>query len=70
MDWINAVSMVGFPIVSFFAAGYACKYVYDKERKSLDDAISKLGELTIAVEHNSEAIRDLTSELSGGDKNG
>ena len=70
MDWINAVSMVGFPIVSFFAAGYACKYVYDKERKSLDDAIAKLGELTIAVEHNSEAIRDLTSELNGGDKNG
>lgn len=70
MDWINAVSIVGFPIVSFFAAGYACKYVYDKERKSLDEAIAKLGELTIAVEHNSEAIRDLTSELNGGGKNG
>lgn len=59
------ISTIGFPIVSFLLCGRALKYVYDKERKSLDDAIQKLGELTIAVEHNSEAIRELASDIRG-----
>ena len=62
------ISTIGFPIFSFLLCGYALKYVYDKERKSLDDAIQKLGELTMAVEHNSEAIRDLTKDLRGGNE--
>lgn len=70
-DIAQLVSTVGFPIVSFLLAGWACKYVYDKERKSLDSAIEKLGELTLAVEKNSEAIRDLAAEIrKGGDING
>ncbi len=60
------ISTTGFPIFSFLICGYALKYVYDKERKSLDDAIQKLGELTMAVEHNSEAIRDLAKDLRVG----
>lgn len=70
MDWVSAISTVGFPAVSFLIAIFACKYVYDKERKSLDDAINKLGELTMAVEHNSEAIRDLASEIKAGESRG
>ena len=62
------ISTIGFPIFSFLLCGYALKYVYDKERKSLDDAIQKLGEITMAVEHNSEAIRDLTKDLRGGNE--
>lgn len=69
-DLVQIISTVGFPIFSFLLCGYALKYVYDKERKSLDDAIQKLGELTMAVEHNSEAIRDLTKDLRGGDEDG
>lgn len=65
-DIAQIVSTVGFPIFSFLLCGRALKYVYDKERASLDDAIKKLGELTMAVEHNSEAIRDLTKSLRGG----
>ena len=65
----QVISTVGFPIVSFLLCGKALKYVYDKERKSLDDAITKLGDLTIAVEHNSEAIRELASDIKG-DNNG
>lgn len=65
-DIAQIVSTVGFPIFSFLLCGRALKYVYDKERASLDDAIKKLGELTMAVEHNSEAIRDLTKDLRGG----
>lgn len=64
------ISTIGFPIFSFLICGYALKYVYDKERKSLDDAIQKLGELTMAVEHNSEAIRDLAKDLRGGKEDG
>ena len=65
-DIAQIISTVGFPIFGFLLCGYALKYVYDKERKSLDDAINKLGELTMAVEHNSEAIRDLAKDLKGG----
>lgn len=57
-DIAQIISTIGFPIVSFLLCGKALKYVYDKERKSLDDAISKLGELTEAVNHNSEVIRE------------
>ena len=64
----QVISTIGFPIVSFLLCGGALKYVYDKERASLDAAISKLGELTMAVEKNSESIRDLAREIRG-DKN-
>lgn len=69
MEVAQIISTVGFPIFSFLLCGKALKYVYDKERTSLDDAIQKLGELTMAVEHNSEAIRDLTKDLRGGNEN-
>jgi hypothetical protein len=65
-DLVNIISTIGFPIFSFLLCGYALKYVYDKERKSLDDAITKLGDLTLAVEHNSEAIRDLADKIGKG----
>lgn len=64
-DAVNIISTLGFPIFSFLLCGAALKYVYDKERKSLDDAIKKLGDLTLAVEHNSEAIRDLIDRMKG-----
>lgn len=65
------ISTVGFPIFSFLLAGYGLKYVYDKERKSLDDAIAKLSDLTQAVNHNSEVIVRLTDEINERiDKNG
>lgn len=65
------ISTVGFPIFSFLLAGYGLKYVYDKERKSLDDAIAKLSDLTQAVNHNSEVIVRLADEISERiDKNG
>lgn len=64
-DIIQIISTVGFPIVSFLLAGWACKYVYDRERKSLDDTIAKLGDLTLAVEHNAECLRELATEIRG-----
>lgn len=66
-DFVNIISTIGFPIFSFLLCGYALKYVYDKERKSLDDAIDKLSSLTLAVEHNSEAIRDLADQIGKSD---
>ena len=63
MDVVNVVQTLGFPIFAFIVCGMALKYVYDKERKSLDDTIDKIGALTMAVEHNSEALRDLAQKI-------
>jgi hypothetical protein len=63
------ISTVGFPIFSFLLCGYALKYVYDKERKSLDDAITKLSDLTTAVNHNSEVLLRLSDRIEEGGKN-
>lgn len=57
------ISTVGFPIFSFLLTGWALKYVYDKERASLDEAIKKLGDLTQAVNHNSEVISRMVDEM-------
>lgn len=58
----QVISTIGFPIFSFLICGYALKYVYDKERKSLDDTIAKLSELTQAVNHNSEVLARLVDK--------
>lgn len=59
----QVIATVGFPIFSFLVTGLALKYVYDRERKSLDDTIDKLSKLTEAVNHNSETLGRLVSEL-------
>ena len=66
-DLVQIVSSVGFPIFSFLCCGYALKYVYDKERKSLDSTIEKIGSLTEAVNHNSETLVRLVDEIERGD---
>lgn len=58
------ITNVGFPIFSFLLCGFALKYVYDKERQSLDDTIAKVGDLTAAVNHNTETISRLVGEVS------
>lgn len=63
-DFVQIISTVGFPIFSFLLAGWGLKYVYDKERKSLDETISRLDELTKAVNHNSETLARLVDELN------
>lgn len=61
-DIVTIITTVGFPIFSFLVAGLALKYVYDRERKSLDDTINKLSDLTSAVNHNSEVIARLAEK--------
>jgi hypothetical protein len=61
-DFVQIISTVGFPIFSFLLAGWGLKYVYDKERKSLDETISRLDDLTKAVNHNSETLARLVDE--------
>lgn len=63
-DLAQIISAVGFPIFSFLLCGYALKYVYDKERTSLDLTISKIETLTLAVEKNSESIRCLAEKIN------
>lgn len=57
------ISTVGFPIFAFLVTGFALKYVYDKERSSLDEAIKKIGDLTQAVNHNSEVLIRVVDEM-------
>lgn len=64
-DLATIISTVGFPIVSFLLCGMALKYVYDKERKSLDDCINKISELSMAIEKNSESINLLANKIGG-----
>ena len=68
-DLTQIIATVGFPIFSFLVTGLALKYVYDRERKSLDDTINKLTELTEAVNHNSETLSRLVSELENRGEN-
>lgn len=61
---VQIISTVGFPIFSFLLCGYALKFVYVRERQSLDNAVDKLGALTEAVNHNSETVNRLVDELN------
>ena len=63
-DIVQIISTVGFPIFSFLLCGYALKFVYVRERQSLDNAVDKLGALTDAVNHNSETVNRLVDELN------
>lgn len=62
-DIVQAISVCGFPIVSFLICGAFLKYVYDKSLEMLNSALNKLGDLTEAVNHNSEVLRDLVTEV-------
>lgn len=68
-DIVQIISTVGFPIVSFLLCGAALKYVYDKERTSLTETIKRVEELTLAVEKNSETLRDLVEWIKSDDTN-
>lgn len=67
MEWIQAVSTVGFPIVSFFAAGWALKYSFDKSNDSNDKWRDELSKLTEAVNNNSKALTALVTRLEDAD---
>lgn len=62
-DVAQIITTIGFPIFSFLLCGGALKYVYDRERTSLDGTIEKIANLTLAVEKNSDAIRDLAESI-------
>lgn len=63
-DIAQIISTLGFPIFSAIMMFMGMKYVYDKERKSLDDTIGKLASLTEAVNHNSETVSRLVDEMN------
>lgn len=70
MDWIQAVSTVGFPIVSFFAAGWALKYSFDKSNEANDKWRDELSKLTSAVNETSKTLAMLVEKLDDIDKKG
>lgn len=67
-DFTNIISTLGYPIAMSLLMVLACKYIYDKERASLDKTIDKIGTLTEAVNHNSETLARLVDEIERGEK--
>ena len=67
MDWIQAVSTVGFPICSFLIAAYFIKYSYDKSNEMYTQSIDKIGKLANAVNNNTMVLTELVKKLDGSD---
>ena len=67
MDWIQVVSTLGFPIAAFAICAWFLKYVYDKSLAQFDKSLDRLGDLTEAVNHNSEVLADLVAEVRKDD---
>ena len=67
MDWIQAISTVGFPICSFLIAAYFIKYSYDKSNEIYTQSIDKIGKLANAVNNNTMVLTELVKKLDGSD---
>ena len=67
MDWIHAISTVGFPICSFLIAAYFIKYSYDKSNEMYTQSIDKIGKLANAVNNNTMVLTELVKKLDGSD---
>lgn len=67
MDWIQAISTVGFPICSFLIAAYFIKYSYDKSNEMFTQSIDKIGKLANAVNNNTMVLTELVKKLDGTD---
>jgi hypothetical protein len=67
MDWIQAISTVGFPICSFLIAAYFIKYSYDKSNEMYTQSIDKIGKLANAVNNNTMVLTELVKKLDGSD---
>ena len=68
MDWIQAISTVGFPIVSFLIAAYFIKYSYDKSNDMYTQSIDKIGKLANAVNNNTVVLTQLVEEIKKNDE--
>lgn len=67
MDWIQAISTVGFPICSFLIAAYFIKYSYDKSNEMYTQSIDKIGKLANAVNNNTMVLTELVKKLDVSD---
>lgn len=67
MDWVQAISTVGFPICSFLIAAYFIKYSYDKSNEMFKDSIEKIGTLATAVNNNTMVLTELVKKIDGSD---
>ena len=67
MDWIQAISTVGFPICSFLIAAYFIKYSYDKSNEMYTQSIDKIGKLANAVNNNTMVLAELVKKIDGSD---
>lgn len=66
----SVIASLGFPIVCVGMCAWFIKYMYDNSRedvknanKTIDDMVSKYSELSIGLNHNTEAIKNQTELL-------
>lgn len=69
-EFIDVVSKLEFPIAAFAICAWFLKYVYDRSLSQFDKSLEKIGDLTSAVNHNSEVLADLVREVRGNDQSG
>lgn len=67
MDVINAITNVGFPIVSFLICAWFIKYSYDKSLNMYDKSLDRITTLADAINHNTEVLATLVKEVEDND---
>lgn len=67
MDIINAITNVGFPIVSFLICAWFIKYSYDKSLSMYDKSLDRITTLADAINHNTEVLATLVKEVEDND---
>lgn len=60
---VQAISVVGFPIVSFLIAAYFIKYTYDKTAEANANAMEKVSDLAEAVNNNTVVLTHLVEKI-------
>lgn len=69
MDWIQAVSVLGFPIVMCGAMSWYVKYMTDVNRNQLTELNEthkkEMSEVTEALNNNTLALQKLTDLIGG-----
>lgn len=68
MDWLQAISVVGFPIVCCLAMAWYVKYMSDQNNLRLDNLnkqhAEEMKEVTNAINNNTIALTKLTDSIN------
>ena len=73
MDWVAAISSVGFPIVACIGLAFYVKYLTDRYREEVKELQKEhkeeISKMTEALDRNTDAVEKLIITLGGKDEN-